>query len=160
MAKKDTTGGGPRKPWANPLQRLHAAGMGLGGRDKPAEWVDAASINDLTREELNAKFETIEIKIDTRVEAIASKIDGFLGAQTERDKRLDDSIAGVRRDIVRLGNLKLNIWGATLTAVALGVAVAALSVTLYQTGKGDIGILPQSSSAIQAPALDHATPDA
>ncbi|MDF9616241.1 hypothetical protein P5705_01170 [Pseudomonas entomophila] len=160
MAKKDTPGGGPRKPWVNHLQRLHAAGLGLGGRDMPAERVDAATINDLSREELNAKFETIEIKMDARVEAIASKIDGFLGAQTERDKRLDDSIADVRRDIVRLGNLKLNIWGATLTAVALGVAVAALSVTLYQTGKGDIAILPQSSPTIQPPALGHATPDA
>ncbi|WP_248921088.1 hypothetical protein [Pseudomonas entomophila] len=159
MAKKDTPGGGPRKPWANPLQRLHAAGMGLSGSDKPAERVDAAAINGLTREELNAKFETIEIKLDARVEAIASKIDGFLGAQTERDKRLDDSIASVRRDIVRLGNLKLNIWGAMLTAVTLGVTVAALSVTLYQTGRGDIAILPQSTPAIQAPALNHATPD-
>ncbi len=133
--------------------------MGLSGSDKPAERVDAAAINGLTREELNAKFETIEIKLDARVEAIASKIDGFLGAQTERDKRLDDSIASVRRDIVRLGNLKLNIWGAMLTAVTLGVTVAALSVTLYQTGRGDIAILPQSTPAIQAPALNHATPD-
>ncbi|WP_225923049.1 hypothetical protein [Pseudomonas xantholysinigenes] len=116
-------------------------------------------MNDLPRDELNAKLETIAIKMDARVEAIASKIDGFLVAQNERDKRLDDSIAGVRRDIDRLGSLKLNIWGAMLTAVALGVTVAALSVTFYQTGKGDIAISPLSSLAIEVPGSVHNATD-
>ncbi|MBC3438248.1 hypothetical protein HU735_22770 [Pseudomonas sp. BW16M2] len=149
-----------QEPWANYFQRLYAAGMSLDRHDSPVKRMGTATMNDLPRDELNAKLETIEIKMDTRVEAIASKIDGFLVAQSEREKRLDDSIAGVRRDIDRLGSLKLNIWGAMLTAVALGVTVAALSVTFYQTGKGDIAILPQPSPAIQAPALDHAAPDA
>ncbi|MDP9539328.1 MULTISPECIES: hypothetical protein [Pseudomonas] len=108
-------------------------------------------MNDITREEFNARLETIEVKMDARVEAISSKIDGFLAAQAERDRRLDESIAGVRRDIDRLGSLKLNIWGAMLTAVGLGVAMAALSVTFYQTGKADSPNAASMPPAISAP---------
>jgi hypothetical protein len=111
----------------------------------------ADRMNDITREEFNAKLETIEVKMDARVESISSKIDGFLAAQAERDRRLDESISGMRRDIDRLGNLKLNIWGAMLTAVGLGVAIAALSVTFYQTGKGDKSSIPDTHSTITAP---------
>lgn len=101
-------------------------------------------MNDLTREELNAKLETIEVKMDARVEAVSAKIDGFLAAQAERDKRLeerdkrlDEANAIIREDIARLGSLKLNIWGAMLTAIGIGIAVAALSAAFYQTGKAD-----------------------
>lgn len=148
-----------QEPWANYFQRLYAAGLSLGRHDSPVEKMGTVTMNDLPRDEFNAKLETIEIKMDARVEAIASKIDGFLVAQSERDKRLDESIAGVRRDIDRLGSLKLNIWGAMLTAVALGVTVAALSVTVYQTGKGDIAIPPLSSLAIEAPGSAHIATD-
>ncbi len=107
-------------------------------------------MNDITREEINARLETIEVKMDARVEAISSKIDGFLAAQAERDRRLDDSIAGVRRDIDRLGSLKLNIWGAMVTAVTVGIAITALSLTFYQTGKSE-----NSSNQTAAPAISQ-----
>lgn len=114
-------------------------------------------MNDITREEFNARLETIEVKMDARVEAISSKIDGFLAAQAERDRRMDESIAGVRRDIDRLGSLKLNIWGAMLTALGLGVAIAALSVTFYQTGKADSPNTASNPPAVTAPPA--ATPN-
>lgn len=107
-------------------------------------------MNDITREEFNARMETIEVKMDARVETVSAKIEGFLAVQAERDKRLDESIANIRGDISRLGSLKLNIWGAMLTAVGVGIAIAALSVTFYQTGKAD---KPESPpAAITAPA--------
>jgi|GEM_PF-5015687 len=111
-----------------------------------------AAMNDITREEFNAKLETIEVKMDARVESISSKIEGFLAAQAERDRRLDESIAGVRRDIDKLGSLKLNIWGAMLTAIGVGVAITALSVSFYQTGKVDTPRVIQPSPTINAPA--------
>jgi hypothetical protein len=122
------------------------------GRDKSRSPADTGHMNDITREEFNARLETIEVKMDARVESISSKIDGFLAAQIERDRRLDESIAGVRRDIDRLGNLKLNIWGAMLTAVGLGVAIAALSVTFYQTGKSDSPTAASTPPAVSAPS--------
>lgn len=116
-------------------------------------------MNDPTREALNARLEAIEMKMDAQAGAIVSKIDGFLIGQTERDKRLDDSIAGVRRDIDRLRSLKLNIWGAMLSAVALGITVAALSVTFYQTGKAELASLPLAPPAMEMPGAIHSTHD-
>jgi hypothetical protein len=116
-------------------------------RDISRRSADTGAMNDITREEFNAKLETIEVKMDARVEAISSKIEGFLGAQAERDKRLDESLAAVRRDIDKLGSLKLNIWGAMLTAVGLGVAITSLSISFYQTGKAE------KSEATQPPAI-------
>lgn len=121
------------------------------GRDKYRDTSDTQAMNDITREEFNAKLETIEVKMDARVEAISSKIDGFLAAQAERDRRLDESFASVRREIDKLGSLKLNIWGAMLTAVGLVVAIAALSLSFYQTGKSDSPAAVTSPPAMSAP---------
>lgn len=119
--------------------------------DKDGLTAHTPYMNDITREEFNAKLETIEVKMDARVEAISSKIDGFLAAQAERDRRLDDSIAGVRRDIDRLGSLKLNIWGAMVTAVTVGIAITALSLTFYQTGKAESSSSTTATPAMSAP---------
>ncbi|WP_339534109.1 hypothetical protein [Pseudomonas hunanensis] len=123
----------------------------LDGRDKPKSKGNTGLMNDITREEFNARLETIEVKMDARVEAISSKIDGFLAAQVERDKRMDESIASVRRDIDRLGSLKLNIWGAMATALTIGLAITALSVTFYQTGKSDSSTAAATPPAVSAP---------
>lgn len=134
---------------------LHDGGLSGGKNPKKA---DNGRMNDITREEFNAKLETIEVKMDARVESISSKIDGFLAAQAERDKRLDETISGVRRDMDRLGNLKLNIWGAMLTALGIGVAVTALSVTFYQTGKADRPPTSESRSVEATPSSLPASP--
>ncbi|KIH81658.1 hypothetical protein UCMB321_4588 [Pseudomonas batumici] len=103
---------------------------------------------DEFRKEIGLRDETIRRELDLRRESFLAeqairdkawdeKFSGFLAAQSERDKRLDESVANIRDDISHLGSLKLNIWGAMLTAVGIGIAVAALSVTFYQTGKVD-----------------------
>lgn len=104
--------------------------------------------SDEFRKEIALRDDTVRRELDLRREAFTSEqairdkawqehFNGFLATQAERDKRLDESIAGIRSDISNLGSLKLNIWGAMLTAVGIGIAVAALSVTFYQTGKAD-----------------------
>lgn len=100
------------------------------------------------RKEISLRDETIRRELDLRRESFLAeqairdqaweaKFSGFLSTQAERDKRIDESVSGIRADLTRLGSLKLNIWGAMLTAVGVGLAVAALSVSFYQTGKAD-----------------------
>lgn len=93
--------------------------------------------DDTIRRELDLRRESFLAEQAIRDKAWEEKFSGFLATQSERDKRLDESIGGIRSDITKLGSLKLNIWGAMLTAVGIGIAVAALSVTFYQTGKAD-----------------------
>lgn len=52
----------------------------------------AKAMNDITREELNAKLETIEARMDARVESVSSKIDAFLAVQAERDQRFSERL--------------------------------------------------------------------
>lgn len=89
------------------------------------------------RRELDLRQESFRSEQATRDQAWNERFSGFLSQQAERDKRLDESVAAIRGDISRLGSLKMNIWGAMLTAVGIGIAVAALSLTFYQTGKSD-----------------------
>ncbi|WP_265535454.1 hypothetical protein [Pseudomonas saponiphila] len=49
-------------------------------------------MNDITREELNAKLETIETKMDARAEAMSAKLDAFLAVQAERDLRFNENL--------------------------------------------------------------------
>jgi hypothetical protein len=110
---------------------------------------DTPAMNEITREELGAKLETIEVKMDARVEAMSSKIDAFLALQAERDKRLDESLGNIRGDITRLGSLKLSIWGAMFTGLAITVTVIALGLTSYQAGQADRRPAAQPSQASQ-----------
>jgi len=93
--------------------------------------------DDTIRRELDLRRESFLAEQAIRDQAWEAKFSGFLSTQAERDKRLDESVSGIRADLTRLGSLKLNIWGAMLTAVGVGLAVAALSVSFYQTGKAD-----------------------
>jgi hypothetical protein len=93
--------------------------------------------DDTIRRELDLRRESFLAEQAIRDQAWEAKFSGFLSIQAERDKRLDESVSGIRADLTRLGSLKLNIWGAMLTAVGVGLAVAALSVSFYQTGKAE-----------------------
>ena len=50
-----------------------------------------------SREEFNARIETIETRMDARLDAVSMKIDGFLSVQVERDKRYDLITQEMRR---------------------------------------------------------------
>lgn len=61
--------------------------------DKPPAQRHTQRMNEITREEFNAKLETIEVKMDARSEAVTSKIDAFLALQAERDARFSDKLS-------------------------------------------------------------------
>ncbi|WP_238344756.1 hypothetical protein [Pseudomonas sp. SWRI81] len=110
-------------------------GMSGTGRDKQ-------TMGAISREEFDAKIETIETRMDGRVAEMRADIRGFLAAQAERDKaylerektqqerdkRYDLMWAGVqkiaddsREAIRQASTVKANYWAAT-TVHFLGVA--------------------------------------
>jgi len=135
--------------------------------------VHTRSMNTVTRQELDAKLEAIEARMDARVVSIEGKIDIFLAEQRERDKRLDERLEqgcresdqrfqAVIRDIDRLGSLKANIWGAMATTIIILVAIGALGLTAFQAGavksmpateKGQRPSAPLQNQQAPAPAL-------
>lgn len=116
-----------------------------------------APMSEISREELNAKLETIEVKMDARVESVSSKIDGFLGAQFERDKRLDAALAQIAKDhsetragISSMRTTLIITAVSTVIAIVLGVAafnsaLTANMMSAFQLGKSEQPSTPASA---------------
>lgn len=132
---------------ANERLRAFAREMGGQGNDKHGKNRNTESMNEITREEFNAKIETIEAKMDARVESVSSKIEGFLSAQAERDKRLDGVLAQIGKDNgetkTSIGSMKTTLIVtavSTVLAIVLGVAgfntaLTSNMLSAFQLGK-------------------------
>ncbi|WP_260466540.1 hypothetical protein [Pseudomonas moraviensis] len=126
----------------------------------------ASTMTDITRDELNAKLETIEARMDARVESVSSKIDAFLAtqyavqverdkAQAERDKRFEmlaeratKAAEGAEDAAKQSATVKANYWAAV--AVQL-LAVVAILVGAYYANQANIfGAMQTTMSAYQA----------
>lgn len=120
------------------------------------------NMNDITREEFNAKLETIEVKMDARVESVSAKIEGFLTAQAERDKaqlerdkryelladRVTKAAEGAEAAANQAATVKANYWAAV--AVQL-LAVVAILVGAYYANQANVfGAMQTTLAAIQS----------
>lgn len=129
----------------------------------------------ISREEFNARIETIETRMDARLDAVSMKIDGFLSVQlerdktqverdktqVERDKRYDlitqemRKIAEGAQDATRQGaTVKANVWAAT--AVQL-LGIVAIVVGAYYANQANMYVAIQTTLvAVQAGKDVHA----
>lgn len=101
-----------------------------------------------TREEIDAKLETIEARMDGRVAAIQSSVDGLVGVLNERFRSMDERMGRIEADSRdtkgAIGNLKSTmILTAVSTVVAIVLGVAAFNATVlsnmvasFESGKG------------------------
>lgn len=154
-------------------QRLAAI---LGEGDIPVALSKNEVMTDITREEFNARMETIEVKMDARVESVSSKIDGFLAAQSERDKRYEllaervtKAAEGAEEAAKQAATVKSNYWAAVgvqlfaVAAIIVGAyfatqanTLSAIATTLsaYQAGKSESAPTPPPQpSAEPAPPV-------
>jgi hypothetical protein len=111
-------------------------------REPPRPTVDSPSNTEQdtpmtvpNREEIDAKLETIEARMDGRVAAIQASIDGFMGRLEERALRTDERFTRIeesQRDTqASLGNLKTTIIVTALsTVLAIVIGVAAFNATV------------------------------
>jgi hypothetical protein len=95
-----------------------------------------------TREEIDAKLQTIEARMDARVASIQASIDGFMGRMEERALRTDDRfdridqrMGGIENTVqetqASIGNLKTTmIVTALSTVLAIVLGVAAFNATV------------------------------
>ncbi|KTB90882.1 hypothetical protein AO073_05950 [Pseudomonas syringae ICMP 11293] len=96
---------------------------------------DTRSMNEISREELNAKLETIETKMDARIEVVSAKIDSFVAIQVERDKRMEatlNQISANHGDIKSsIGSMKTTmIVTAVSTVLAIVIGIAGFNAML------------------------------
>ncbi|WP_242489577.1 hypothetical protein [Pseudomonas sp. TH06] len=117
------------------------------------------AMNTISREEFNARIETIETRMDARVEGVRADIREFLCVQAERDKaseriRLErdkylDSIALESKEALRQAStVKANVWMAT--AVHL-FGVVSIVIGGYFASQANLYVAIQTTlTAVQA----------
>ena len=106
-----------------------------------------SSMTPLSREEIDAKLETIAVRMDGRVASIEAKIDGFTGRLEEKFGRMDDRMQHIEtasgETQASLKSLKSTIIitaVSTVLAIVLGVAafnatVLSNMVASFESGK-------------------------
>lgn len=137
-----------------------------GNSDKASRRSDTSGMNDITREEFNAKLETIEARMDARVESVSSKIEAFLAtqaavqierdkAQAERDKRFEmlaeratKAAEGAEEAAKQAATVKANYWAAV--AVQLLAVVGILAGAYFANQANILGAMQTTMSAFQA----------
>ncbi|WP_338523336.1 hypothetical protein NUH87_26640 [Pseudomonas batumici] len=137
--------------------------------DSAQKGSDTQKMNDITREEFNAKLETIEAKMDARVESVSSKIESFMAVQAERDKRMEATVNQISANHSELksslGSMKTTvIVTAVSTVLAIVIGVASFNATLtsnmfsaFQAGKSEAPthsqpVIPSPTPTAAAPA--------
>ncbi|WP_157243894.1 hypothetical protein [Pseudomonas paralactis] len=137
---------------SGPWSTEGAAGIAV--VDDPLIPVHDEKMSEITREEFSAKLETMEVKMDARVESVSAKIEGFLAVQVERDKRLDAVLAQISKDN---GETKSSISSmkttlivtavSTVLAIVLGVAGFNTALTSNMLGAFQLGKSDQTSAS-------------
>lgn len=79
------------------------------------------TMNDINREELDAKLSAVEARMDRRI------------ADFQGDMR--QAVSDFRLEIQPIKGMKANIWSATAVMVATIVAVVSLSFTAFDSGR-------------------------
>ncbi|WP_162864982.1 hypothetical protein [Pseudomonas viridiflava] len=92
-------------------------------------------MNDITREEFNAKLETIETKMEARTESVSAKIDAFIAVQSERDKRMEATLNQISSNHGEIkssiGSMKTTmIVTAVSTVLAIVIGIAGFNAML------------------------------
>jgi len=103
--------------------------------DSPIIAGEDAQMSQLTREELDAKLEAMEARMDGRVASIESSVNVFLARQDERFVRLDEQLGRMAEDVTQtqadVKNLKSTIIVTAISVVlAIVLGVAAFNATV------------------------------
>lgn len=86
-------------------------------------------MNDLNREELDAKLQATEARMDARLERF--------------DKDMRQAVSDFRLEIQPLKNLKANIWGATAVTIGVMVAVLSYGVASFDSGRDTSAVIQE-----------------
>jgi hypothetical protein len=130
--------------------------------DNPILQDHTLRMNEITREEFNAKLETIEVKMDARVEAVSAKIDAFVAVQTERDKRMEatlNQISASHGEIKSsIGSMKTTMIVtavSTVLAIVIGIAGFNAMLTSNMVASFQMG---RSERALETPPVQKPEP--
>lgn len=92
-------------------------------------------MNEITREELDAKLEATNARVDARLAQFESTVREALAAIRQDSAELRGELKAIHVDLSYLKNLKANIWGAAVVAIGLVGAMQAYGVASFDSGR-------------------------
>ncbi|MEG0968512.1 MAG: hypothetical protein RSG92_24400 [Pseudomonas sp.] len=101
-------------------------------RDKSRSTTDTQTMNDITREELNALLENHQLKADARLKEFEGKVADGLVKMDHSLQLLDRDLAGVRG---LKGTIILNSVLSVIAIVGITIAVMAYGVANFDSGR-------------------------
>lgn len=117
--------------------------------------------NSVTRDELNAKLESVEARMDGRLASIEAKIDGFIGRLEEKFGRMDDrmirienDLEGSKQDLKSLRTTIITTGIGSVLAIVFGVAafnatVLSNMLASFESGKNTATALTQATEQMK-----------
>ena len=133
--------------------------IAIAAHDKMLLTRDTDPMNDITREEFNARMETIEVKMDARVESVSAKIDAFIAVQAERDKRMEAIVnqistthAEIKTSINSMKTTTIVTAVSAVLAIVIGIAgfnamLTSNMIASFQMGRSESAL---AASAVQS----------
>ena len=133
--------------------------IAIAAHDKMLLARDTDPMNDITREEFNARMETIEVKMDARVESVSAKIDAFIAVQAERDKRMEAIVnqistthAEIKTSINSMKTTTIVTAVSAVLAIVIGIAgfnamLTSNMIASFQMGRSESAL---AASAVQS----------
>lgn len=106
--------------WSKVVQIYPVGKRSIGSDNKPGQ-SHTKRMNDITREELDAKLQATEARMDARLERF--------------DKDMRQAVSDFRLEVQPLKSLKANIWGATAVTIGVMVAVLSYGVASFDSGR-------------------------
>lgn len=93
---------------------------------------DTLRMNDITREEFNARLENQQLKVDARLKEFEGKVTDGLSQMNQSLQLLDKDLAGVRG---LKGTIILNSILSVIAIVGIVIAVMAYGVANFDSGR-------------------------
>ncbi|MBH3353606.1 hypothetical protein [Stutzerimonas stutzeri] len=117
-----------RSARANVITGGVAAKYKIDTRDSAAKPKHTESMNDITRNELDAKLDATNARVEARLAAFESTVREAMAAARQDSADMKGELKVIHNDLAGLKNLKANIWGA---AGAVLLAFLASALTIY-----------------------------
>ncbi|WP_212625098.1 hypothetical protein [Pseudomonas sp. PP3] len=100
--------------------------------DRTVEDAHTKIMNDITREELNARLDNQQLKVDARLKEFEGKVSDGLMQMNHSLQLLDKDLAGVRG---LKGTIILNSILSVIAIVGIVIAVMAYGVANFDSGR-------------------------
>lgn len=105
---------------------------------------DTAPMNDITREELDAKIEATNARVEARLAGFEATVRETLAAVRQDSAESRGELKAIHVELSYLKNLKANIWGAAVVTITLVGAILAYGVSSFDSGRDTAQVVQEA----------------